>query len=348
MKRDPVTDAANVFVLARDFLNAYMPKTRGLSARTIEAYRISLECFLDFLTDHEHEHIDRELITFDDFDRSHLKAWLTWMNTERGYAPRTVNLRLTAVKVFLTYAAAEDITLVALAQAAKTLKAPSPPRAPIEYLTQDQTRAVLAAHTGRTAKSRRNRMLLILLYDTAARVGEITALTLQDLTLTTPGHVTLTGKRNKTRVVPLGEKTIEHLRVYLAEFHPKQAQLPAKRPLFYSFHHGQATRLSTDTVAAVLGKAAETARSECPTVPENVHCHMLRKTKAMDLYQHGIPLPIIMRLLGHENASTTQAFYAFATMDMMREAINNATPTADPEAADRLTEETLQALYSLR
>jgi Phage integrase family len=104
---------------------------------------------------------------------------------------------------------------------------------------------------------------------------------------------------------------------------------------------------STDTVAAVLTSAAATARRTCSSVPENIHCHMLRKTKAMDLYQQRIPLPIIMRLLGHENVSTTAAFYAFATLDMMRAAVNAATPAIN-SPSERLTEDKLQALYSLR
>ncbi|MHB1234528.1 MAG: tyrosine-type recombinase/integrase [Microbacteriaceae bacterium] len=340
MKRHPATGAPDFWDLARDFLHAYVPAVRSASARTIEAYRISLECFLGFLTDHQH--IARTDVTFDCFDRAHLKAWLAWMNDGQRYAPRTITLRLTALRAFLAYAAAEDITLVALHNAASTLKTPAVPKAPIEYLTEDETRAVLAAHTGHTAKSRRNRMLL---YDTAARVSEITRLTLADLTLTHPGHVMLAGKRRKTRVVPLTEATIGHLRVYLDEFHPDDATLPTDRPLFYSHRQEQLAPLSADTVANVLTLAADTARASCPSVPETVHCHMLRKTKAMDLYQQGVPLPIIMRLLGHENISTTNAFYAFATIDMMRDAINAATPTP---AVARMPEDTLRALHSLR
>jgi integrase/recombinase XerD len=345
MKRDPATGAPDFYRFARDYLHTYLPTVARRSPNTIEAYRISLECFLHYLADHQH--VERAHVSFDHFDRQHLKGWLAWMTDQRLYAPKTIALRLSTVKAFLTHCSGEDITLVALSRSAGALRAPASARKPIEYLTEPETRAVLAAFTGPNAKSRRNRMLLILLYDTAARVGEITSLTLQDLCLDPPGHVRLTGKGDKTRVVPLTAKTIEHLRVYLAEFHPDTATLPATRPVFYSPHHGTPTRLSSDTVAAVLTSAATTARRTCPSVPENIHCHMLRKTKAMDLYQQGIPLPIIMRLLGHETVSTTAAFYAFATVDMMRQAVNAAIPALN-SPAERLTQDKLQALYSLR
>jgi site-specific recombinase XerD len=346
MKRDPMSGTPNFYSFAREYLHLYLPTVQRRSPNTIEAYRISLECFLDYLANHQA--IERAEVSFDHFDRQYLKSWLAWMSGERHYAAKTIALRLSAVKAFLTYCSYEDLTLAALSQTAQALRSPASPRKPIEYLSEDETRAVLAAFSGRTAKSRRNRMLLILLYDSAARVSEITNLTLQGVCLVEPAHVTLNGKGNKTRVVPLTARTVEHLRIYLAEFHPNLATLPATRPVFYSLHDGHPSRLSSDTVAVVLKQAARTARTSCPTVPDRIYCHMLRKTKAMDLYQQGIPLPIIMRLLGHEAMSTTATFYAFATVDMMRQAVNAATPGLDQPVPQGLSQDKLQALYSLR
>ena len=102
MRRDPNSDTPNFFSFARDYLHIYLPTVQRRSPKTIEAYRISLECFLDYLA--EHEHVGRADVSFDDFDRQHLKSWLAWMSDQRHYAPKTVALRLSAVKAFLTYA----------------------------------------------------------------------------------------------------------------------------------------------------------------------------------------------------------------------------------------------------
>ncbi|MEP7162110.1 MAG: site-specific integrase [Dermatophilaceae bacterium] len=97
MKHDPHNDAPNLFSFARDYLHAYLPKVRGLSPKTIEAYRVSLECFLGYLT--EAEHIDRAQVSFDHFDRAHLKAWLAWMSEQRGYAPKHLVVVTIAVAI---------------------------------------------------------------------------------------------------------------------------------------------------------------------------------------------------------------------------------------------------------
>ena len=155
--------------------------------------------------------------------------------------------------------------------------------------------------------------------------------------------VTLIGKGRKSRNVPLLNRTVQHLEVFMSEFHPNNEE----RPLFYSLLDGKPHRLSTDSISLVLKTAADKARMNCTDVPMNVHCHLIRKTKAMDLYKNGVPLPFIMQLLGHESMSTTSGFYAFATLEMMSDAMNKAAPSLESDEKLWKKKDVKKLLYSL-
>jgi len=191
-------------------------------------------------------------------------------------------------------------------------------------------------------------MMFIMLYDTAARAQELVNITLRDLHLVNVNapFVTLTGKGNKSRNVPLMEKTVAHINRYLQEFHPHPSTY-GKDPMFFSIRDGKPHALSTDSVNLLLCDYANQARSICPQIPQYVHCHLIRKTRAMSLYRQGMPLTVIMEMLGHENLSTTSNFYAFATLDMIHEAIKKTTPEAVVEVPIWKNRDIRDILYSL-
>ena len=284
-----------------------------------------------------------EKVTFEAFSREYVTDYIGWLKA-KGYVPKTINLKLTAIRSFLKYCSDEDFELRGIYTEVCTVKKQKEEKKPIEYLQPNATAAILSAYDTKTAKHRRNRMILIMLYDTGARVQELADLNINSLHLEMNNpFVTLIGKGKKSRNVPLLQKTVQHLRLYLQEFHPKNEECP----LFYSLLDGKPHRLSTDSISLVLKKAADKARIDCADVPLNVHCHMFRKTRAMDLYKNGVPLPFIMQLLGHESMSTTSGFYAFATLEMMSDAMNKAAPIVADEEKLWKKKDVKKILYSL-
>lgn len=327
--------------LARSYLHDYMPVTRNLSDKSVEAYKQSLKTYLQYLE--VEKSIVNEQVTFDVFSRDNIKDYVSWLKG-RNYVPKTINLKLTAIRSFLKYCSEEDFELRGIYSDICTIKKQKEEKKPIEYLQPNATAAILSAYDTSTSKHRRNRMMLIMLYDTGARVQELADLNLSSLHLDMANpFVTLIGKGKKSRNVPLLQKTVKHLEVYLKEFHTENTE----NSLFYSTLDGKPHRLSTDSISLALKTAADKARKSCNDIPQRVHCHMMRKTKAMDLYKNGVPLPFIMQLLGHESMSTTSGFYAFATLEMMSDAMNKAAPVISGEEKLWKKKEIKKILYSL-
>lgn len=268
---------------------------------------------------------------------------IIWLKGQ-GASTRTINLRITSIRSFLKYCGQEDFELRGIYESVCQIQKLKEEKHPILYLRPEATAAILSAYDMNTQKHRRNRMILILLYDTGARVQELADLDIESLHLDVPNpYISIIGKGRKRRNVPIMRKTVAHLNSYLKEFHPSEQSAP----LFYSMRDGKPHRLSTDSISLVVGTAAKMARETCNAVPENVHCHLFRKTKAMDLYKNGIPLPFIMQLLGHESISTTSGFYAFATLEMMSDAINKSVPIIGGTEKLWKNKNAKQALYTL-
>ena len=290
--------------------------TRFLSDKSVEAYKQSIKVYLQYLE--VEKGTVNEKVNFDSFTKDNIREFIAWL-TEKNCSAKTINLHLTAIRSFLKYSSEEDFELRGIYTEVCSIKKVKEEKKPIVYLQPEATAAILAAYDTATAKHRRNRMMLIMLYDTGARVQELADMNISSLHLREKNpFVTLIGKGRKSRNVPLLNKTVQHLNEYLKEFHPKMNECS----LFYSLQDGEPHRLSTDSISLVLKTAADKARETCEAVPDRVHCHIIRKTKVMDLYRNGVPLPFIMQLLGHESMSTTSGFYAFATFEMMLDAMN--------------------------
>jgi site-specific recombinase XerD len=332
---------SNFWIIARSYLHEYMPVVRNLSDKSVKTYKESLKTYLKFLE--RIKSLSHEEVTFDAFSRDYIKDYVIWLK-EQNYSPKTINLKLTTLRSFLKYSSEEDFELRGLYTEICSVKNIKENKKPIQYLQSTATSAILSAYDCKTNKHRRNRMILILLYDTGARVQELSDLNFSSLHLDVKNpYITLIGKGRKSRNVPLMTKTVKHLEVYLKEFHSTRCECP----LFYSFFDGIPHSLSTDSISLILKTASNIARKSCKDIPERVHCHLIRKTKAMDLYRNGVPLPFIMQLLGHESMSTTSGFYAFATLEMMSEAMNKSAPTFEDEDKIWKREDIRKVIYSL-
>ena len=150
------------------------------------------------------------------------------------------------------------------------------------------------------------------------------------------------------RFVAIGATTVDHIRCTLECNHGPEPDPSA--PLFFTVYGGKRRPMSASNVQRIVARCADEARSKVPTVPESVYPHMLRRTRATDLYQGGAEIELVSAVLGHEKVETTRV-YAKPSTERMREVMEAASPVP-AEAAEKPLwvgrEEELARLYGLR
>ena len=307
----------SLFDYIHSYLKVYLPKQRNLSDNTIRSYRQSLTLFLDFVKDtHNISLMD---VTFEMITPDAITGFLDSLEGNRASSISTRNNRLAAVRAFYKFVADRDIVYAATyKQIAKIpVKKPQGTKV-VKYMSEEAVAAVIAQPDATKPKGLRDRFFMMLLYDTGARVQEIIDLKLGDFRYGKSPTATLCVKNNKIRTVPLMDKTILHLKQYLGIFH-SNATL-ADVPLFYTTIHGQNNPMTDDCIRKFMRRYGNQARKICGEVPENIHPHMWRHSRAMHLYQRGMDLTLVSQWLGHSQIETT-LIYAHADTEHKRIAI---------------------------
>ena len=343
-KKKASADSSFFWKTAKEYTSHILPKIRNASPNTVKSYREGINKYIDYLE--EVKHVDRTGLSFEEFSRDNITSYLDWMLNIKKYAAKTCNLRITAINGLLEYAANEDsINIMAIYQDVRTVRGPKIQEGPIEYFESFQMKALLSIPDTMTRTGRRNQMMLILYYDTAARISELLEMTMKQIHLDaeTP-YLTILGKGRKYRNIPLMDKTVCHLKRYIKEFH---TEYRPEDPLFYAKAHGDIHALSPDTVETMIKKYSIACAKKGTSMPDHPHCHMIRKTRSMDLYKNGMPLSHIQQMLGHESISTTSGFYAFATVETLAKSLKKANKEENSEGKKWDNKEVLKKIYSL-
>ena len=152
----------------------------------------------------------------DDITRENIINFLDWLENERHVNISSRNVRLSAVHSFVRYIQPEDPEHVFEYKKILNIKNKKYKTADIPYLSVKQIKAIINAADTTTQQGFRDKVLLTVLYDTAARADELIHLTLNDVRLDKPATITLTGKGNKVRIVPIMGNTVELLQKYIA------------------------------------------------------------------------------------------------------------------------------------
>jgi site-specific recombinase XerD len=297
--------------LVQQFFTQYLPTQRAVSPRTIASYRDAMLLFLAFVE----QSIGKapSAIRLADIGPDLILAFLDHLEQQRRNSVRSRNLRLTALRAFLKFAARRDVSSLHVIERALAVPMKRFERPMLGFLSREEMLAVLG-EPGQSWTSRRDHLLLSVLYNTGARVSEVIDVRVADVVLDGAPCVHLRGKGRKQRSIPLWKTTVREIRHWL-----RANGSPRGEAILLPNRNGKP--MTRSNVEQRLDLAVARATTEHRSLANRrISPHIIRHTTAMHLLQSGVPFSDIALWLGHESANTTHR-YVEANLAMKEKAL---------------------------
>jgi site-specific recombinase XerD len=313
--------------LLHAFLVDELPLQKGLRPASVRAHRDAVRLFLTFVAADvpcRLMQITIETLTFDRVVR-----FLQHLEDTRHNHRRTRNHRRTILLAFFEFLARRVPECLAVAQQVAAIPVKRVPPPETRFLDRDDI-STLFRHLptdGRFAV--RDRALLLLLYNTGARVQEVADLCVDQLDLGAQPRVRLHGKGDKWRVCPLWQQTAQILQRMINDRPGERS----RRPVFVS-HGGRA--LTRFGIYKIVRRHTRSLHTSPVGRRRHISPHLFRHTAAVHLLESGVDVNVIRSWLGHVSLSTTNR-YAEITMRTKEAALRLCEPPSTASHGSRST-----------
>ena len=288
----------------------FLQGAKNVSPHTVIGYRRDIEQFIVFL-----RRIDPGDFQLSMMDTYLARRYLASL-VNQNYSRRSIARHIAALRSFGRYLSREQLLEV---NPFVGIRTPKLERRLPQFLDVPEIDHLMELPTN-TVLGRRDLAILELLYGAGIRVSELTGLTLSQIDLT-ERYVLVFGKGSKERIVPIGQKAVQAIAVYLQNSRPllgiKQGNKTDK--LFLN-HSG--TPLSDRSIRRILEKYVEML-----AVKKSVTPHTLRHSFATHLLDNGADLRSVQELLGHVSLKTTQV-YTHVSSERLLSVYRNSHPRA--------------------
>jgi integrase/recombinase XerD len=281
------------------FFAEYLCQQKRLSPQTIVSCRDTFRLLLTFLRDQTG--IEPSALRIADIDAPVVLSFLHYLEHQRGNSVRSRNIRLSAIRSFFRLVALREPDSIGIITRVLAIPMKREDRKLIGYLTRTEMQALLAAPDSSKWSGRRDYALLLTLYNSGARVSEVTALRREQVRFGASTFLQLVGKGRKERTVPLWPNTAQVLKAWFDELGDDAGPI--------AFPNARGKALSREGVDYLLQHARQRAIPACPSLAtKHITPHVVRHSTAMHLLQAGVDIATIALWLGHESIETTHGY----------------------------------------